>query len=295
MLGRFRFGCLFLAEAVMLVPTAAPRSAGADEPARGEKDGDEARPARAGDLNRLGMEVAALKILVSLSLDRAQMARMADLARGEAAESKGRKPAKVSSRCRNTLELLHDALVDNDTDGIKYLSDRIDAMREEGDCELDDNVEISDAARRQALAALRLLTPRQVAAYLAAYEDALPDPVTRMWNTLNDARDAKGKDWDSARDEAAADVGWLVGGLQPAPSRKFADQARELLDDAHKIKAADLRQQRPELEKRFRDQLLANVSPTTVLAHVVQHDLAELLSNPELPQAIKALQTKGEK
>jgi hypothetical protein len=245
--------------------------------------------AKVGDLNQVSLQVAALKILASLDATPAQLAKLAEVVKSEGlAKTEARRPFKANAKFRQNLLLLRDALVENDADGVKYFSDKVDNLRDADDVDLDDTVETTAAARSKVAAALRLLTPIQVTSYLSAYGDTLPDPVRRIIKTVEDGQKAESKDWQQQRDDAATDVGWLVAGFNMKNATQVANDARKLLDEGHRIKGDDLQKQKLELEEKIREKILARVTPLTVLFHIMEHDLAELLSNPQLPDALSA-------
>jgi hypothetical protein len=65
------------------------------------------------------------------------------------------------------------------------------------------------------------------------------------------------------------------------------DQVGALLQQARGLSKADFTKQLPELKKSAR-KIVGDVSALDVLRHQVEIDLATLLSNPRLPNAIRA-------
>jgi hypothetical protein len=251
------------------------------------------RPGR-DNLTVLSQEVAALKALSALDLTPGQMKAFAQVARETAGPPRERKPPKASPRLRGYLRMLHDALVDNDRDGIKYFSDKVDGLREAEDSDIDDAFEVTDAARARASDAIRLLSVRQVANYLSAYEEDLPDPLVRLKQALNDVPAVKDNEWQEVRNAVAAEVGWLVAGLNPERSGKVSNQVATALDEVRTMKPDEWKQKRPEVEKAIRQKVIGRLAPTDVLRHIIEHDLAELLSNPRLAAVIKARLQRAE-
>ena len=62
---------------------------------------------------------------------------------------------------------------------------------------------------------------------------------------------------------------------------------KDYLKKVRSLGAKDLDKQRGDLEKSAR-QIVSQVSPTFILHNVVEHGVAELLSNPRLTAAIDA-------
>jgi hypothetical protein len=250
-------------------------------------------PAAKEDLNTVSLEVAALQLLNQLELTPSQMEALAKTAKGIALKETKREPAKASDKYRQTVLDLRDALVKGDQDRIDELNDTLDDLKDSDKPELDDDVEICDDARRLAPETLRLLSARQLATYLGLYGDDLPDPAASLRDALEKAPGADDKEWKDLRDDTAVEVGWLVAGLDAAQAQKVSDKAGALLDRAHKLKPDEFKEQRADLEKAARE-VLGNVGPLDVVRHVVERDLAELLSNPQLPAALDA-RLKGAK
>ena len=239
------------------------------------------------DLNALSLEVAALQLVHQMALTPDQMEAFAKLAKDAAPRDTTRKPAKVSDKYRKTLQQYHDALVKGDDDRIDDLGEELEDLRDSEDPALDDQVETTDEARKLAPQALKLLGARQTANYLALYGDDLPDPVEDLLGALEKSHDPAEKDWKELRDDTAAEVGWLVAGFDKDAAGKVSDKAGALLDRARDLKDEEFKTQRPQLEKEARE-LAGDVSPTRVLRHILERDLAELLANPQLPAALDA-------
>jgi hypothetical protein len=245
-------------------------------------------PPQKADVNVLSVEVAALLRLNQLQATPTQMEALVKLARDVSRKEVKRTPAKVSDKYRQALLDLRDALVrGEDDDRIDELNDALDDLKESEKPDLDDAVETCADGRRLAPEALRLFTARQAASYLALYGDGLPDPAANLRGALEKAPGAAEDDWKELRDDTAEEVGWLVAGLDTARARRVSEKVGTLLDRAHKLKPEEFKEQRADLEKAARE-VLDDVGPVEVLRHVLERDLAELLSNPRLPAALEA-------
>ena len=152
---------------------------------------------------------------------------------------------------------------------------------------MDDFTEISDAARREAPALLRRFSARQAAGFLADFAENFPDPVEMLTGAFAEVRKLSRREWGAMRDDVAEQVGWLVAGLDEQAEEKAREQAAALITRARQLKDAELKKQRPELEKAARE-LAGKVGPTDVHRHFLEHALAEVLSNPRLAAAAEA-------
>jgi hypothetical protein len=244
------------------------------------------------DLNDASLEVQALQAFHQIGFTPAQLKELAKLAKDTAMKPRERKEPKANEKFRTALLELRAALRKNDEDKIDDLIEKVDKLRDSEEPKLDDKIEVTEAARRSALEAIRLLGAKQLADYVVLYED-LPEPLAKVRETLKDNLKSKDDAWKKARDEAADEVGWLVGGFDTARVTKVKEQVTALLDKGHAWNEAELKKQQDELGKSMRE-IMGDVGPTEVLRHIVQRDLADLLSNPQLPAALE-LRLKDEK
>lgn len=236
----------------------------------------------------LSMEVAALQALVQFGITPEQMAYLRKLAPETMSETGARPAAKVSSEYRRTLMALRDALAKStEPDRIGELQERLEKLRDTEAPDLDDGVEITDAAREKAPAVLQRLSARQVAGFLAAYGDDFPDPGERLQAALQQVRELSDKDWKETRDVISADVSRLVAGLDPEKCEEVANQVVQLLIKVRAFKPEDLKQHQAELEAEAR-RIVGKQGPFEILRHATLHALAELLSNPRLTAALDA-------
>jgi hypothetical protein len=271
-------GVLVLTGLILCAGAVLPKQpANANEPARSRED-----------VNFVAMEVAVQQTLHQLAATPTQLEALAKLVKDVDIKEVKRTPAKVSDKYCQTLLDLRDAYRKGEDSGrIDELTDALDDLKESEKPELDDAVEICDDARRLAPQALRLFSARQTAAFLALYGDSLPDPAADLRSALEKAPGATEEDWKEVRDETAETVGWLVAGLDSARARRLSAKVGTLLDRAHNLKPEAFKEQRAELEKAARE-VLDGIGPVEVLRHVLERDLAELLSNPQLPAALQA-------
>jgi hypothetical protein len=252
-------------------------TAGAEEPKK-------AAPA---SVNELSMEVAALETMRLFNFTPRQLEQIRKVAKETSDEAGARQAAVASDSFRLTLAKLHGALAKADDKQIDKLQDQLDELREKEQPDLDDGVEITDAAREHAPALVRSLNAGQIAGYLAGYSDAIPDPREMLLEALVKARGLDDKAWKQFRDEVPGNIASLVAGLDVEKAAQLTDAIVQLLIQARGMKDDEFKKERPDLEKTAQA-TLGNIGPFEVLQHVVEQGMAELLSNPRLAAALAA-------
>jgi hypothetical protein len=241
------------------------------------------------DVHELSLEVDALQTLYLLELTPTQLKALAKLADKVPAKTRSRRPAKVSKQFLTMLSGLRDALIKNDVARVNELTDRVDSLRDQERIILDDKIEITEGARKRAPDALRILSVRQMMDYLSfQYEDDLPDPLEKLNQTLQKGSKAGAADWKQQRDETAEEIGSLVAGFDTDRAKKVREQVVFLLDKAHAMTEEELKKSTALLQQAVQE-ILGDAGPLDIVKNVMQKDLAELLSNPQLSNAIEAL------
>jgi hypothetical protein len=247
-----------------------------------------APPDNKSSLNDLSLEVAALQGLRLFQMTPAQMKRLRRVAAETVDDTGARQPAVASQDYRRALVDLRNGLAGGaDDDRITELQKKLDSLADDETPELDDGIEITDAARQQTPRLLQELSASQVAAYIASYGDDFPDPVEGVVNALRRVRGLKDEEWKQLRGELSEDVGRLVAGLDFERGGKISDQVVQLLIQARALKDDEFKKQKPELEKSARS-LVGQTGPFRVIQNTVELSFAELLSNPRLVAAIDA-------
>ena len=249
---------------------------------------DDFAKSRPATLNDMSMEVTALQTLHQFQFTSAQMQTLRKLAKVTCQEAVARSAPKASEKYQHTLADLRKALVEaNDSDRIDQLWDELESLQDGENPQLDDSVEITDAARRHAKEVLRLLSAGQVVAYLANYGEDFPDPHQRLLDALDEVRGLDAKQWQQLRDDVSEEVARLTAGLDTDKAEQISDQVVQLLIQVRALKDDEFKRERPELEEKAR-KIVGKMDPLTVIRHVVEQALAELLSNPRLAAAIDA-------
>jgi hypothetical protein len=251
------------------------------------------------DVNDLSMEVAALRTMYLLKAspdqapelpDRNQFNAIAHLAtapKPTAEPPRDRNEAKVSKNYRKVLTDLRAAFIVNHDARIRELSDQLEELTKDEKPELDDAVEITEPARNNTHRLLLYYDANRTVPYLAAYGKEFPDPFFLILSSLGAV--PKGKkpsedEWPGVREFVIKEVSWQVGGLNLKKQQQIAAQVAEFLDGAYKLSE-------PELKKggapggRLKGPIgkIVNVADCTdIIRNVLQQDLAELLSNPQV-------------
>jgi hypothetical protein len=261
------------------------------------------------DLNQASMRVKALDELYELDLSVDQLKKLRAMAAG-AASTKVGAPPKGTDKLVSTLQEFQLALLQRTDDKqIDELRNKVATLTSDDDVALDDSVEITTAARGKAADVLKQLTASQIAAFLAAHADEVGDPGEMMVGAINqmlalragaegDAAAGKSDAPDSAQDNAneAADlvrdtsteVGELVAGLDEARAKSVTDDVAKWLNTHNSMKDEDFVAKRKTLAESARA-VVGNIHPMRVLDNWLEHRMATVLSNPQLPAAIDAI------
>jgi hypothetical protein len=241
---------------------------------------------KTGNLNEVSMEIAALQTLHELELTPDQLSALAKLARESASKDEKRQPAKTSPEFATALNNLRAAYVKGDDNQIGECQEKLDGMMEKQQPELDNGVVITEGGRAHAPEALKLLNVRQVGTFLGTLE--VTDPVELLVSAIEQVRDIKKSD-EAEREIAtvAEEVAWLLNGWDDDDaSQKTQAKVTTLLQGAAKHKGAAGASDRKHWEKDARE-AVGDVDYKEVIAHIVEHGMAELLSNPRLDAAIR--------
>ena len=239
-------------------------------------------------LNELSMEVAALQTFRHFKFTTAQLETFRKFAKETIAEPSAREAGKASADFRRTVTALRDALVEGeDDDLVDELQLQLDELSAKEKPELDDAIEVTEGARQHAPEVLRSLSARQVAYYLANHVEEVPEPLERILAAMDAVRDLGPKEWKDLREAVSEEVGRGVAGLDLEKASQVGDKVVQLLIQVRALTEEEFKVQRPELEKMARE-IVGNLSPFDVLRRFVAQDLAELLSNPRLVEAIDA-------
>lgn len=270
-----------------------------------------AGPRLPADLNLASMRVKALDELYEFDLSVEQLKGLRAAAAG-AASTRASAPAKGTEKLATALHEFQGALLERKDDKqIDELRNQIADLANADDVQLDDIVQISAAARGKAADVLKQLTASQIAAFLAAHADQVGDPVEMMVDTANqmsairetsaaeaDAAPAKAAPADADSDppnesadlvlNTSTEVGELVAGLDEPKAKSVAADVAKWINKSSSIKAEEFTAKRKTLMVAARA-IVGNIHPMRVLDNWLEHRLATLLSNPQLPEAVDAI------
>ncbi len=255
--------------------------------------GEDKKPA-GDDIPRLNQDLAVLRFLYLLEATPEQFQRLHELARETAAKPGSPKPVKASAEFVKTLRDLRKAMVTGDHDKIAELDDKLEKLRDEEKLTFDNHGEITPSARKQAPQALHLFSARQAVNYLTTYGDDTPDPIDLFFDTVDVGHGLNATEWKVLRAKALSEIGWMIAGLDADAARKISQQVEPLLDKAHKWKPDELAAHQAETEQSLH-RIMGDLGPTDVLQHILEYDLAELLSNPRLAAIVDELQKTAAK
>ncbi len=262
------------------------------------------------DLNQASMRVKALDELYELDLSVDQLKKLRALAAG-AASTKVGAPPKGTDKLVSTLQDFQLALLQcTDDKQIDELRNKVATLTSDDDVvALDDSVEITTAARGKAADVLKQLTASQIAAFLAAHADEVGDPGEMMVGAINqmlalraapratllgkkaDAPDSAQDNANEAADlvrDTSTEVGELVAGLDEARAKSVTDDVAKWLNTHSSMKDEEFVAKRKTLAESART-VVGNIHPMRVLDNWLEHRMATLLSNPQLPAAIDAI------
>jgi hypothetical protein len=271
--------------AMLIFTRSANAQSGPVNKARGTSE--KAAVDKADDPNALGMELAAAQLIFQLDLSPVELRALSRMLAQSHARNRARQAAKVTPNVRKAMTDLRDAMIKGDPKQIGELSEKMEKLFESDKPELDDLCDITEAARQKAPELLKLLGPRQVLNFLQACDPESSDPLARLTEVLKQAKGMDAATWKNVRDESAADIGWMIAGFDTDKGQKVIADVTALLDRAHQAPDKEQDKYKAELEKLMH-KLMEDCGPTELLRHVLEHQLAELLSNPRAQAMVEA-------
>ena len=245
-------------------------------------------PQRRGSIHELSLEVAALQSLYEFQFTPAQLKVLAKLAPETKEDDRPRTRIRVSREFETALANVRKVLADPvDDDKINEALTAYAKIQEKEDADLDDQIEITDAAKEKAPEMLRSLTARQLANFIAGYGDQFPDPVEDLLAALSKVRELEEDQWKILRRIIGQSIGDQVAGFDGDKSSQIGDEAVQILIQARSLDAKAFEKEKPSLEKKVQE-LFKNVGPLEVIRNTTEIALATMLSNPRLEAALKA-------
>jgi hypothetical protein len=265
---------------------------GSNQNSNNSTDDDAAPPAAPklpADLNKASLRVTALDTLYELDLSIDQLRDLRDRAQG-AASTRERESAKSIPKLGGALRSLQNAILAGSDD--QTIAKKRNAVADivtdaEG---LDDNIQSTPDAISKALEVSHNLNSGQIAAFLAAHADEVSDPVERMVNAVEEMREGSVADMPGFIQETSDDVARLVAGVEEPKAKNVSDKVAVWLKNSQNEKGELTEAQRVSFEQSAR-RIVGDTWGIKVLDHWIQGEMAILLSNPELPNAIDMMIT----
>jgi hypothetical protein len=246
-------------------------------------------------LNQLSLEVSALQMLYNLNATPNQLQQLRKWAKETVLKDSDLQPGRSTDKFRTALLEMHQALVQNkNSEQIEKLAEKLDSIREEEKPDLDDDVDLTESARRRAPEALRLLGAPQVAAYISILVGDIGDPQGRFREALDQVRTMSNDQWKELRGSIGEEIGRLAAGVDIEKSAKISDEVLQLLIEVRSLKDDEFKAQRSDFQKRVQ-KIVGDLGPIQVLQNVMENVMATLLSNPRLTAAIDARLKMSEK
>jgi hypothetical protein len=245
------------------------------------------------DSAKLQLEVDALSSLSDLKLTPDQLSALKDLA-SDTAGTLSEKPAAISDTYKAALDDTRRALLGKDEDKIEAAEDKMGDLQDKEDPDSEPDVDQSETAKTKAETLLKRLSANQVANFVAQNADDLEDPTQLLLDAIHQCRGMSDDDFADLRDDTTEELGIYAAGINPSRPSAIAGKASRLLSRVHKLSADEYNDQQSALEDEAR-KLVGGLDPVNVLRHWLDDELADLLSNPELPQAIDELSGAGNK
>src|SRR5262249_42899064 len=129
---------------------------------------------------------------------------------------------------------------------------------------LDDDVEITEEARRQTPKLVRLLKAPQVAGWIARNAESIGDPRDLLMSSLTAVRTLTGMEFSACRDEVSEEVGRLTAGIQSKKAEEIHDLVFRLLTRAHDCTDDEFKAQAQTFEKEAAE-ITGRISATDVM------------------------------
>jgi hypothetical protein len=246
----------------------------------------------------LSMEVNAIRTMKQLQLDNNQLVKVAKLSLTTVSRNTKRAGEKENKVAFEKMLAIRNALLQREGEAnVSKMTEEFEAFLEKEKIKVDDHIEISDAARKEAVTLYRMLRAEQLASYLGQIADGIEDPVQQVMAAIEEVSAMSSDEWKDQQGEIVDEIAEAVAGLDEAKAKDVNEEMLQLLTKARGLKKADLEKQLPALEQAAK-KIVGDVSAETVLRNRVQVDLATLLSNDQLHNAcnglMKANQTNGD-
>jgi hypothetical protein len=157
--------------------------------------------------------------------------------------------------------------------------DQVYKLEDKYEINFDPTVVVSDDARVQAKVIFDVLTPRQIAQYLAVRGQVVPDPSQILLSALDQCRHLTDADFEEYSRCLAERLVVLTHGLDSPPDDTVERQVKALLRDARPLSDEEFASQKDDL--RSRSEQAVACDPIELIHHAVEWDLANFMANPQ--------------
>jgi hypothetical protein len=236
-----------------------------------------------GGHENLLLRAQAATTIYDLDLREDQLHALQKLATNTAGKPDGQ-PPRLGPKLRPLVAELCTALAKADDDKVSDLEDKVDEMKDQANID-EPYVPATEAAKAKAADVSKLLTAAQVANFISMNSDDIAGPSETLIDAMDDARGGSDSDFDDVKSDTADEVVMLARGNEK--DAKLADSVGTFLTKVRKMSDADYKAKRAELEGEAH-KLVGTIDPFVSLRHWCESEFADLLSNPELPGAIRA-------
>jgi hypothetical protein len=245
----------------------------------------------AADSTQLQLEVDALSTLDDLNLTSDQLSTLKDMAK-DTAGTLSKTPTPITPEYLDAVRDLKSALLGKDDDKTDAAGDKAADLADKQEDDSIPDVVQSEAAKSKAAELLKLLSVKQAADYIAANADDIDEPVGLLIGAIHDCRGLSDEDFAGLRDDTSQELAVFAAGANPAKPPAIVNKTNALLTRAHKMSDAEFSAQQSALEDEAR-KIAGGMEAIPNLRHWLENEMAELLSNPQLIQAIDDWKAAG--
>jgi hypothetical protein len=255
----------------------------------------DARAKKNPSVSFLSMEISALQALRQFQFDNDQLEKLIKVGSGEPGKggtvpvNRRRAAGTASKEVLEKMIAIRKVLLDGENeDDLQKMTEELQALLAKDKASIDDNIEITNAARKEAASVYRMLRVDQLASYIGKIADDIEDPIDQVMSALEQVGSLSDDEWKEQQTEIVDGIAQAVAGLDAAKAKNLTKDLLSLLTRARGIKKADLEKQMPELEEAAR-KIVGEIDAETVLRNRIQIDLATLLSNQSLTIACRGI------
>jgi len=240
------------------------------------------------ELVKTQLEVDALRKISDLKLSADQLKKLREMTENPAGDLPSAS-GDVDPDYDAALKSLHDAILSGDEGAIKAAKDRVSKLEYKLDIDRP-SPDLTDAASKRANEALQLLTPHQLAGYIAWNADEIVDCHALLSDALGKCQDLSKDKFIALRDRVADEISSLLVFTAPGnPKPPIYQKIVKLMDHVRGMSHGGFQSQQIAIDDEISD-LLSKLGPVRGIKNWTVREMAELLANPELHHAIDEYQ-----